>query len=400
MGRITYGELAGEAGTGTGNFIKRAANTAADGACTLYRDFPGFMAGANVIRSPLDAFSHGVWDSLCSGRSPGLPPPPSQEFLGGQCECEPYAVVVAQMVNGVEAFNTFFSVLGKVEGLLNEDNGTGYNAIILCSGGVGQSCVPGSRYNAFTGGSGYNVTYRIKEVVPQSEAGKLCGNAPPSYPRISPPPAALKDKRDIDFGNGHKFTLPLVYAPIKPTLQIPVNLGGLGFDFGAGGVDFNFSDGSPAGGGSGNGDGNQGLDDRFDDFKTDWDDFRNNPPPPPPSQPAPPPPPPSPIDYDEEVKQEEEKKEEDDKFGLVWVTVELTGIPSNARIQKADGDSNVYYAGHFNWRTAKGNQVRQYIHWKNNVYYNNVAATGYSVTMYGGYKCVVRTYKEKISGSI
>jgi hypothetical protein len=83
MTTFSYPELAEDLGTATGDGLRNLANTAANALCNAWKDYAAATSGF-PDPTGLGAFNNAMLSRLCSPR--GIePPPPEEEFEGGQC---------------------------------------------------------------------------------------------------------------------------------------------------------------------------------------------------------------------------------------------------------------------------------------------------------------------------
>ena len=394
-----------DAGYSTGNFFKKVANAARDGACSLYKSYPGFMTGSVVFNSPASAFSRGVWDSLCDGQPSGLPPPPTPPFQGGQCECDLYSVTVAQVYNGVPYYSSRV-LRGKIGGLsVVFDSARNSNDVfITCGGDRNSPCIQGTVTAWFIDDPASGKQYRIHAVTRLDGAADTCGDPPPQFPDkdVLPPPGSLTNNRDITYNDGTDFTLPFFYAPISLDGAINVRVGEINFNFNADGVEFNFGDSDAPGVGR-VGDALDNLSDDFNDFRNDWSDFRDdwgdfrdNPPSDDSGDDSPPPP--TEDDYNFDEKSPDDPKDEQGIEGLRYVKIDLEEIPKYVRVQYGITSPNVVYAGWFEFRSGGHCFPREPIHFSSNIFRAPPGADGYAYTLTNdvqGYATVVTKKSEE-----
>lgn len=412
MADFSLSDLLSTAGQNTGNFVRDVANDIADNYCGLYRDYPQFLVGAAI--DPLTNFRRGLADSLCSPRSPGLPPPPSVPFTGGQCECTQYAVEISVINTSDNALieQPTELVWGKFGGVVTrflDAEQTAQAAYLLCRGFVADSPECGEFKEYLWRVYNNNIlSYTVVSVTPTLGSDN-CGNPPPDYPVVTPPPERrFPSIPSPPNGNNPSFNIPVVFAPISPTLNInvPVNLDlDINFDFDFGGVTFN------SGGSGGNGDGSFTPNDR-DKLGNAADNAgdaannsnaskdaanaakdaanaakdaaqaakdsadaakRNSEPPPPPGSP--------------EVDENDRPDGDTDREGienLLWVKINLTTLPFENKRVFGEGSPNLYYAGWFEFKANGFPLPRQQINFSPSLFAAPKGVDGYAYCLTSG----------------
>jgi len=388
-----------EAGDRAGDFVAKLADGAANFACGLYRDFPGALI--NPVPVPLRDVGAGFMDSLCGARRPGLPPS-TPLAAGGQCKCVLYNVTFRR-TNFDAAGNATVSdsigtgIPGEIRGVQKLPNGgTGdfYDWRILAGS-------PTCPYNGFVVQRvPASTTVAVTGITRADGQPDSCGNAPTGYPDSTIPPSRTGGNVTINKNDGTNITIPIVYAPITPTLEISprfnFDLGGLTVSFDAGGVTINNvnnpSDPINRDNGQGNlgdditnlGDNITNLGDNItnfgdtvnninrtvDDIKDNQCDCLDD----------------VPSDTIPDPKTEDDPKEESGDDLIESVEVTLTGIPRNARTQSGEDSPDVFYAGWFEWKRGEFCFPREPIHFKQSIFKNTVGADGFGYTVYQGFR--------------
>lgn len=253
MADITYPELEGEGGEG----LVPMARAAREGFCAIYRAAPGWLLAEN-LPDPLAFGSDALMRRICP--PPLAPPPPEQPFGGGQCPVQ-YSMrittnrningnIVPEVVTrgcGFQGGNEIFGPVGRP--FIDEATGS-VKVPCRSSGGV-------PREVGMSNSSAFPIeNFRVDFLTRCDNQPDNCGVIYPRYDDPTPPPPDLLDFNvDIDIG-GVNVTVPFTFAPtlyrpdIDITPTVVVNVGGVDFNFNAGGVDVNIPIGTnpPPGG--------------------------------------------------------------------------------------------------------------------------------------------------------
>lgn len=406
---VSFSELLSKAGTITGDFLVDAGNSIADNYCGLYRDYPQFIVGSSI--DPIQPFRRALADSLCSGRDPGLPPPPSVPFTGGQCECKIYELVIRIFDNASSQIieDRVINVWGEVGGIVLRPEPLqpeSINAYVVCRGigGTGQTVCGDYKEYPLTN-YGVDVTYTILSCTP-SDGIDNCGDPAPDYPAVYPPPPRVEPPIPYTPPSGApSFNIPVVFVPVTNNLNIPVNLDldvDFNFNFDAGGLSFDFGGGN---GGSGDGftpadrdsltqagsnaaqaanqagdaknaaegasDAANAAKDAANAAKDAADRAAKN---------TEAPPPPGSPETDEEDKPPEDNNRDNVK-DLLYVKITLTQFPLKGKSQWGEGAPNVYYAGWFEWKFGGFPIPREPIHYQQSLFIAPKGADGYAYTL-------------------
>ena len=107
---------------------------------------------------------------------------------------------------------------------------------------------------------------------------------------------------------------------------------------------------------------------------------------------------PSPDELDPAVEEDKEESSEEDE-SIVYVTTEITTLPSSGKSVFHSGTgNNDYFAGYFNWTTSTSSGVYRYpsvpIRKQMQIYFKPEEATGYSTYTVNGAKIKVVKYKK------
>ncbi len=374
-----------DVGQGTGDFLRKAADAAANTACNIYRKHPGFVTSPGILgaNDPVFQATRGLWDSLCGGRGT-LPPAPSTPFLGGQCECVLYNVtfqVSTEAANGtVTTSTTTGSFRGPINGMSREPavNDPGFFNWFVLHGTP--ACPPNKSGVRLRVTDATNVT--IQSVSAATAGTPNCGNKPPSYQPTFPRATDTSGTTNITNNDGTNITVPFAYVPITPTAnfspQIRVDLGGLNFRFDLGGVDVNFPDLAPAPDGTPQFPGGGGS-------KPDCPPCPGTQPTPRPGDPQLPP-----------AEGQPATGEEEDVPGLRFLEVIVTKLPD--KVHYGEGGKNVIFAGWIAFRAKSGGYYpRQQINFQQSVFEAPEGSDGYTLTFTNGAQGRARIYTEELA---
>lgn len=434
----SFSDLAASAGSVSGDFLKDVANSVANGYCSLYKNYPGFLTG--VSGDPLTPFRRGLANSLCSGQLPGLPSSPSVLFSGGQCAGADYLVRTAGRARQLPNFDPVdftanFRVYGPVRGLrvgsTDQDRATVY---CVASDPTGQQTVE----NVFSYGSSlyYEVLSCSVVSIERMDAGSdSCGDPPPDYPATRPTAPELGPRIPLPpTPGGIGLTIPVIYAPITGNVNVTVNVNAtvpidIVFDLrgasvrfgkdGAGGnsgftsddratliqtgvdasasrynsqtaasnaaaANSNASDASAKAGQAK--DASIAARDSAIAAKTAADSAKKN------TDPKPAPTSPT---VNKNIRPSSEKGR-DGVASLLYVEVVLTSLPIERKRQYGDGAPNVYYAGWFEWIVDGKTLPREPISFQASLFSCPKEASGYAYTLTNGAKgyCIEYTDME------
>lgn len=229
MPTFTYGELAEDLGTATGDGLRNLANTAANAVCSAWRDYAAATSGF-PDPTGLGAFNNAMFSRLCSPR--GIEPsPPEEEFEGGQC---PIAYSVTYQIgssrpNGPNptfppnVVATIGPILGPIRGggVLPLPGTPGKRGVIFAQS---QPNYPDGIVETWTdpnpseGGRFDGSFCTVLSVVPADPSQPdVCGNPAPVFPPIVPPINIFNFPVIVDVG-GLELDLDL---EINPTIFAP-----------------------------------------------------------------------------------------------------------------------------------------------------------------------------------
>lgn len=364
-------------------------------ACKLWNQFPDYFTQEFAGF----AFTRGLMNSVC----PNVPPPPSPDFLGGQCN----------FYYTIETFYTYLDNQGEVKenvaygsGILGPISGVRNNGNQLLVDAAGANP---SYPEIFPGSYRYGeprvpkvISVRLARVIPQGNNVDNCGNPPPKYPVNNPPPEGIGDTITIDNGDNTTFDVDINWKPtLDVNLQPTIVLVGIGMLFDVGGIKFELDLG--------------GLHIYNPQFEVTFEGdkiIREPSPTLPDGQPhpypSPKPPPPTvnnPEEESEELEEEEtEESEEEDKEEdkeIVFLILELTHIPSKVNATfGATLDDTIYYAGWFCFTlsndSGRYNFPLQYVRSRRTIYRPPEGANGFRYTLTKGAKGFARYYTHKL----
>lgn len=377
MSIATLSELAESVGQRTGNFVVDNANSVANYACLLYKNYP-FTTVGGVMVPPVPVIK-GFWDSLCENRPPGLPSPPDSPFVGGQCEGIEYYVTLRYMPNGNQ---TTIRVYGKVGGarIRFEEIPGGLRGVteVLCQGSnPSPGFLPTQQWLFISSYNGASPTDSVRIVNVERVDGQPdnCGNLPPSYPPDTIPPNQYNTTVTYQYNDGQDFSFPVVIAPFTLKPQFTFSLGGVTFNLGFDGVSqenntdvlvtevLNQV---------------QELDVAVENvFTFIHNEYR--------------PIPPQEDPQLEEEESPEETSEEKQVDNLAWVMVTLNKLPDKAQF----GSPTCYFAGWISFQVKDGYTLREQINFEKSIYQAPPGATGYGVTFTNGSSGIVTSYARK-----
>jgi hypothetical protein len=392
-------------GENGGTFVRKAADALGNFVCGLYRDYPGAVIDTRypVIRD----FGIGIMDGLCAKRPPGLPLPYQAPFAGGQCMTT-YNLTLRRVTPSTtggspSVSNTSATIPGKIYGLqrISNDAVTGQaNWVIVYENSAGQII-----QQAAALGVNPDSSVSITSIVRADGQADNCGDRPPGFPPAVIPPERISRDITIPLVGGAAVAIPVVYTPIRPTLNVPVqpkfgfDLGGIPVTLDAGGFTFNLPDapenrlpgGSDTGsGGAGGGTSSPDIGDALDDLGDKIDGLRDSPVPCI-QQPKPPTPGDPEIPPDETMPTE---GKEEDRPGLKFLEVVVTKLPDKEHFGK--GGQNVIFAGWIAFRAKSGGYYpREQINFRQSVFPAPEGADGYTVTFTNGAEGRVREYVEE-----
>lgn len=356
----TWTEILESLGAGTADIYKKTApytqlnEPIMSTLCNIWAKYP-----KSVLLNP---YARGFGRAMCSRAGKPVPPIATPPFTGGQCSGTFYDVRVfftRPGSNGAPTPAVMFvpNRRGKISSVkfvpIPEGSTTYYLQIFyepLSGTNPYLGIVPGFQ--------GSIPTIDAIQVTPVPPATDNCGNIPPEYP-----PDPVRDPSD--FTKNYTYN---IYNQGGNKIEI-VN-GNLKFDINS---DFTFPITVDVGG---------------IEFNIDYDGISQPPPPPRPK------PKPSgngnPYTIDKEPDKTATKKTFADT--LVYVYLDITTKPANAKSQWGAGAPDVFYCGWFEFLINNQAVNRQPVHFENNVFIAPENANGYAYTLYVGFQGKATSY--------
>lgn len=245
MPTFSFSELNSNTSTATADGIRNVANTAANFACSLYKNYANAAAG---LPDPtgFGATLNSVYSALCTPRG-DTPPLPTAPFNGGQCP-KLYSVNV-QGIYGPDntPFNSeAFNLLGPIGGVAIRPNASGSRLeyVVLCQPSSG---FPLGQW-AFLSQSPGQFDAELKPMrvtsftVTPNDGVDNCGSPTPIFPPSFPPNSNITNNVNVNVGAGLTINAPITIIPIRNSVdvevrpQIQVNVGPFNVAFDLGGV--------------------------------------------------------------------------------------------------------------------------------------------------------------------
>lgn len=388
-------------GQGTGNFVKKVADSAANFVCGIYRDFPA----AVVSDTSPNSFGRGLMDSLCAPRG-SLPDPPTPKPGQGQCQCVFYDVTYTQYTP-TGSDSTTSTVLGALSfGSEPDTLVPGLTNLLIYHWADCPDGKPGNRARLLYGiqsadGQYYATIDAISRTDGQPDSCSSDGhNWSPGSPTTVPPERATSSDI-VNYNDGTDITIPLAYVPVSVDFninpKITVNVGGIkvSFDFSGAKIDLgndNSDPDTPRDRTNSNSDDFDRIEEqlkrikeRIDSQQSDIDAIKkdSNDTPPPDDDPT--------IESEEDTSESESGNKNVDK--LEWVCIHLTKLPN--REQWGDDAPNIYYAGWLEFRVKDCLLPRQPIHFVDSIFKAPDGATGFAFTLTNGAKGKAKVYRRK-----
>ena len=239
---FTFESLASDLGTNTADGLRNVANTAANFACSAWRDYAGATAGWDDPTG-IGAFNNAVFSRLCGPRPRKQPPNPGN-WTGGQCEFN-YNVTVAETnYEGVTTNITYFNIPGPIQGMITRvTSPPALRYDIVAPNFTGP---PAGFYQVGSVNENDQGQYkRVIVSVARSGGGPdNCGNRDSPFPIVPIPPTVTAPTTNVNVavGAGAIINVPIVYAPVTFQAnasfnpQIQVNVGPFNVTFDSGGV--------------------------------------------------------------------------------------------------------------------------------------------------------------------
>ena len=255
---LTIRDFKVDSAAGKATLYFDAANAAAKMICGLYGKSPATLvniipAGAGLIDN-----SRGIFDDLCQNIAP-LPPPPSSQFSGGQCDAIAYNITVSYLhyVGGLagsppitrtdttttQAYGPLSGIAVAVPGTWTNGNvsGPGNGKIVCTCRGVTTGAVQ-PLGPVFIIGDSSNSFISIQSVTITTVGGQpdTCGNPAPAYP---PPSATVPDVSNTTLVHINPTTTISVPVNFIPTVVINPGTFRPEFNINVGGINVNISEG-------------------------------------------------------------------------------------------------------------------------------------------------------------
>lgn len=417
MVRFSHDEL--PATGSSGDWFKDAAAYARDVFCNIHSEYPAVTTGIDgSIPGSAGSVRKALADSICR-RSPATPPPdPNALFSGGQCATK-YRMIF-ELKSTDPAFGEFVqpygvNVWGNISGVsIGKDALSGKEVLqVRCHGLASAPRNPelvkldlvSSFFQKFSG-------VNLQQVYTLDGDPDTCGDPnpqyPPDYSRPLPIPFPIPPKTPPGGG----FPPSPIFLPfpvfISPRFDIGIDVGGINFNFDAGGVEFNLGNrdgcdgsqgscsGQPGGqfpddyankddvanlGGKIDGAKNaaEGAKKAADDAASNDGDHPQN----------------DPNKQEKEERDPDDPKEEAGIERLLAVKVDILSYPTNSRSQDGGTAPDVYYLGWFEFSTKGTPHPRSPIHFLSNYYIAPVGADGFAYTVYNGVQAKHTVIKAK-----
>ena len=371
MVRIGFQELADKIDNGTASIIETAANAARSFYCGLYNDTPGWVLRRNPLVSPV---ARSALANICSAE--GLPPPIEEnpnQFRGGQCVAELYRVRYRYSIgDGDEVFESQQNVWGSVRGIFVEPTGTGSVKLFILAGD-GTLADNARDYDlifaAATGNPfpGYAIT--SVELLTGDEDN--CGDSPEYQPPPAPPTDdQIRNNYETTLVNGDNIDIDItINRSDGDQIFFPpvINVGGVSVDIDATGIGIGEVNIGTRSGGGGN-----GSPDLTNDDGGNADTEAVEQPP-------------------EEVDESIEKTVEN----LIAIKVDITSVPSNAKIVSGRGAPDIIYAGWVEFKTKGFYYPRTFIDFRQGYYPAPEENDGYAVTFKKGFNGAIIEVREE-----
>ncbi len=253
---LTIRDFKADRALGRASLFGEIANAAATKICGLYGKSPSTLVRTIPFGSGLIDNSRGVFDDLCEDIAP-LPPPPSSQFTGGQCDAARYTGTYSLTEIFIDSGNIAtrnntggFSVWGAISGISLSNSATrsvsgktidGFASVVVtCRGQSSQPIAPLGPVTVRTYDSSalLATSVQITSIVREGGAPDNCGNPAPSYPAPIATPPDLGSTAIINIAPNVPITVPVT---IVPTFAPTANIFKPEFNIDVGGINVNIS---------------------------------------------------------------------------------------------------------------------------------------------------------------
>ncbi len=259
---LTIRDFKADRALGRASLFGEIANAAATQICSLYGKSPSTLVrtvpfGAGAIDN-----SRGVFDDLCEDIAP-LPPAPTPNFTGGQCDRVRYRVRgVAKLKQKSSPTQNFperdvpidVPVWGLITHVLLEDfvndttapfTGSGYSRLTCYCRGLGGTALSTVGPHILLGSSDNEIqSIGVITITKFDGSPDTCGNPAPVYPPPSASPGDLDKTTIINVSPNVSVSVPVKIVPtFAPSANIfkpefNVDVGGINVNISAGGFTF------------------------------------------------------------------------------------------------------------------------------------------------------------------
>jgi hypothetical protein len=379
MADFSYPELLQDIGNAAAGFGKTAVNKAANFACALYAQYPGFFVpalGGGIQR--------GVWNNLCSGRV--ALPTAQPSYFGGQCPVEYDVFIGFTQFGAGNVERGVARLVGPILGVevLEPNPQTFLGKFILVVKGAaylgsntGGNLSPNPNEGwAFVAGSNDSINpysnVRILRVVRRDGLPDNCGSQSVGFPPSGPLPNGGAGVVGGTYDDGGSYSLPVIIAP-SINGEVHVNVGDvcISFDmFGASACPVSAD--------------TSGLLDAFNEGinkvlegQCACADIPN-------------------VDnYDIDDILSDDATGNDDVTGLEWVRVRITSKALNAKSQSGGAAADIFYAGWLCFIAGDSRLPREPIHYIDGIFKAPEGCTGYEYCLYQGYSATATEFKRR-----
>lgn len=404
MADLSWAEIAEGIGTATGDTLVDLANVAADFFCDVYSQFP-----SAVISSPLDnpgaRFADGLARRICAPRDK-LPPDAEPAPEGGQCPGVIYRVGYSVEIGGSPSTGEVL-LPGPIGGISSRSQDPFNLVVIEC--GVDPGISPEGYYAILSTADKPSFdagleSAQITSIVREDGLADDCGTGYPNYPQGLPTLPDVKAPRTVPVG-GVPVDVNVEITPIKFEVGVSIkpefniNIGGIQFNFDITGAKITIAPTL-----------------KLPDILPPQLDPRDPPPPAlePGKEPVADPDLRRELDAIKDKLDEIEEcacDEDEDQPLLTdvlgsgsggtytiperteFVSLELTTLPSNERIEFGNGTSqNVIFAGWCSFGTSQGDGERVPVSYENNAFFAPLGATRFSYTVRKGASAIATAY--------